>query len=138
LALVGCRSLVGCRDAEYNRGMSDAVTSWMEKYITAWKSNAPEDIRALFTPDAVYATSPHGSDPWRGQDKIVERWLAERDEPEDWTFEWSVLGVDGDLAFVQGHTNYLGDRPSYDNLWIIRLAPDGRASAFTEWYMARK
>ncbi len=49
-----------------------------------------------------------------------------------------LLGADGGLAFVQGFTHYLGDRPSYDNLWVIRLEPDGRASEFTEWFMERK
>ena len=67
-----------------------------------------------------------------------DRWLEARDEPEDWTFEWSVLGADGQVAFVQGFTRYLGDRPSYDNLWVIRLAPDGRCSSFTEWWMETK
>lgn len=118
--------------------MSDAVRSWMEKYIAAWTTNEPEDIRALFTEDAVYATRPHDEDPWRGREQIVDRWLEARDEPGDWTFDWSVLGADGGLAFVQGFTHYLGDRPSYDNLWVIRLEPDGRASEFTEWFMVRK
>jgi hypothetical protein len=124
--------------AGYNGGMSDAVRSWMEKYIAAWTTNEPEDIRALFTEDAVYETRPHDKDARRGADQIVDRWLADKDEPEDWTFEWSLLGTDGALAFVQGFTDYQGDQPSYDNLWIIRLAPDGRASAFTEWFMERK
>ena len=56
----------------------------------------------------------------------------------DWRFEWSLLGSDGDLAFVQGRTTYLDDRPSYENLWVVRLDADGRASGFTEWFMERK
>jgi hypothetical protein len=129
---------------EYNGGMSDAARSWMEKYIAAWTTNDPEDIRALFTEEAVYATRPHDADAWRGRDQIVDRWLEARDEPGDWTFDWTLLGADGGLgadsglAFVQGFTHYLGDRPSYDNLWVIRLEPDGRASEFTEWFMERK
>jgi hypothetical protein len=123
---------------EYNGGMSDAVRSWVEKYIAAWTTNDPEDIRALFTEEAVYATRPHDADAWRGREQVVDRWLEARDEPGGWTFDWSVLGADGGLVFVQGFTNYLGDRPSYDNLWVIRLEPDGRASEFTEWFMERK
>ena len=67
----------------------------------------------------------------------MERWIAGQDEPGDWTFEWKLLGVDGGRAFVQGRTDYRGDSRSYDNLWIIQLAGDGRATAFTEWYMPR-
>ncbi|MGY4542395.1 hypothetical protein ACVWY0_002319 [Arthrobacter sp. UYNi723] len=123
---------------EYNGGMSDEVRSWMEKYLAAWTSNNPEDIRALFTEEAVYATRPHDADAWRGREQIVDRWLEAQDDPGNWTFDWSVLGTDGGLAFVQGFTDYLGDSPSYDNLWVIRLEPDGRASEFTEWFMERK
>ncbi|GAA1258104.1 nuclear transport factor 2 family protein [Arthrobacter pascens] len=118
--------------------MTDAIRQWMEKYIAAWETNAPDDIRALFAEDAVYATRPYDPDAWRGREQIVDRWIASADEPEDWRFEWSVLGSDGDLAFVQGRTTYLDDRPSYENLWVVRLAPDGRATAFTEWFMERK
>ena len=59
--------------------------------------------------------------------------LAARDPDEIAT----ILGVDGGRAFVQGRTDYRGDSRSYDNLWIIQLAGDGRATAFTEWYMPR-
>lgn len=118
--------------------MTDAVRQWIENYVRAWASNKPEDIGALFTEQAVYATRPDDPDPWRGREQIVERWLAGRDEPGDWTFEWTQLGSDGGRAFVQGVTVYAGDRPTYDNLWVIDLAGDGRASAFTEWFMARR
>lgn len=130
--------LVGGSPPGYNGQMTDPIRQWMEKYIAAWTTNEPDDIRALFTEDAVYATRPYDPDAWRGRDQIVDKWIASADEPEDWRFEWSVLGTDGDLTFVQGRTTYLNDRPSYENLWVIRLGPDGRASAFTEWFMERK
>ena len=113
------------------------VQGWMEKYQAAWTSNRPEDIRALFTEDARYETRPGDPDPWLGQDGIVEGWLAARDEPADWTFSWELLGADGDTAFVQGVTIYSGDRPAYDNLWVIRFDGAGRAVSFTEWFMER-
>jgi ketosteroid isomerase-like protein len=118
--------------------MTDAIRQWMDKYIAAWTTNDPEDIAALFTEEAVYATRPYDPDPWRGRAEIVERWIGSADQPGDWRFEWSLLGSDGDLAFVQGRTTYLDDRPSYENLWVIRLDSDGRASSFTEWFMERK
>ncbi|MDQ0823576.1 ketosteroid isomerase-like protein [Arthrobacter sp. V4I6] len=118
--------------------MRDAAIRWMQHYITAWNSNEPDDIRALFTEDAEYFTSPHEAEPWRGRERIVEGWVAARDEPGDWSFEWKLLGVDGGRAFVQGRTTYQRDHRSYDNLWVIQLTADGRASSFTEWYMPRK
>lgn len=113
----------------------DLVHPWMENYQAAWTSNADGDIRALFTPDALYETRPRDPDPWRGQDGIVDGWLAARDEAADWTFTWNLLGCDGDTAFVQGLTTYTGGRPTYDNLWVIRFDASGRARSFTEWFM---
>ncbi|MGW9413846.1 nuclear transport factor 2 family protein [Arthrobacter cupressi] len=114
------------------------VNAWMDKYIAAWTSNDPDDIRALFTEDAVYATRPDSDSPWRGHNEIVDGWTDAGDMPHAWAFEWTLLGQDGNLAFVQGLTTYFNGQPTYDNLWVIRFAPDGRASEFTEWYMARK
>jgi ketosteroid isomerase-like protein len=127
---------------EYNRSMSDDVTrdvltTWVENYRRAWESNDPDDIRALFTEDALYFTSPHEVPPWQGREQIVAGWLRDRDEPGTTTFEWHPVVVTEDTAVVQGRTVYVGDR-SYKNLWVIRLAPDGRASEFTEWYMEEK
>ncbi len=118
--------------------MRDNVARWIQHYITAWTSNAPEDIRALFTEDAQYFTRPDDPEPWSGREQIVDRWIARLDEPGDWTFEWNLLGVDGGRAFVQGRTEYCGDSPSYNNLWVIQLTGDGRATAFTEWFMPRQ
>ncbi len=48
-----------------------------------------------------------------------------------------MLAVAGDLGFVRGWTTYPGqDPPAYSNLWMIRLTPEGRASEFTEWWIA--
>ncbi len=113
------------------------VSAWMEKYQAAWTSNRPEDIRVLFTEDARYETRPHDPEAWQGVDGIVDGWLAARDEPGDWTFTWELLGADGNTAFIQAVTTYSGDRPTYDNLWVLRLDASGRASAFTEWFMER-
>lgn len=49
--------------------MSD-VNSWMDQYERAWTSNDPEDIRALFTEDAVYNDRPHTAKPWNGHRKL--------------------------------------------------------------------
>jgi ketosteroid isomerase-like protein len=112
---------------------STAVTAWITDYQRAWDSNAPDDIRALFTDDAEYRTAPH--DPPRvGIDAIVAGWIEDQDQPGDHAFTWSEAGIDGDVAFVEGVTTYDGGRV-YSNLWVIRFADDGRATSFTEWYM---
>jgi uncharacterized protein (TIGR02246 family) len=119
----------------------DELTAWVEGYERAWRSNDRDDISSLFTDDARYLASP-GSDAVVGRDAIVEWWLAHADGPDDATFSYEVIGVDGRRGFVQGVTTYRAsaDQPerTYDNLWVIDLADDGRASSYTEWYHRRR
>lgn len=114
----------------------DVVTKWMTAYRVAWESNAEADIRSLFTPDAVYLTEPYAQ-PWVGQDAIVAGWLEEADEPGTTEFEWSLVAIDGDIAVVRAVTPYR-EHATYHNVWVVRFAGDGRASEFTEWWMAEK
>jgi catechol 2,3-dioxygenase-like lactoylglutathione lyase family enzyme len=116
--------------------MRAAVHTWVDGYRAAWESNDPAQIRALFTEDATYLTSPDDADAWHGADDIVEGWLQIKDEAGTTTFEWEIAGISGDVAFVRGVSGYADD--TYDNLWVVRLAPDGRAREFTEWYVARQ
>jgi uncharacterized protein (TIGR02246 family) len=108
------------------------VQHWMEAYQRAWSSNAPSDIAALFTEDAVYFTAPF-REPWRGHDEIVAGWLEHRDEPGSFQFRWQPVAVSGDLAVVQGETRYADE--TYSNLWLLSLGADGRCQSFTEWWM---
>jgi hypothetical protein len=120
--------------------MRDAATTWVDAYVRAWRSNNPEEIGALFTDDARYAASPAAISAV-GRDAIVAWWLENADGPDDATFSFEIVGIDGARAFVQGVTVYRAndDRPerTYDNLWVLDLTDDGRASAFTEWYIRR-
>lgn len=114
------------------------AAQWVEGYRRAWLSNDPDDIRGLFTDDATYAYQPIGQ-PVTGIEAIVASWLESADQPGDCTFEYEVLSYTSGLAFVQAATDYSAvGRPVYDNLWVIRFAPDGRATSFTEWYMERR
>ncbi|TXK19803.1 nuclear transport factor 2 family protein [Homoserinibacter sp. GY 40078] len=111
----------------------DEVARWMAGYRTAWESNEPDEIRALFTPDAEYRYEPFG-EPVVGVEAIVASWLESADKPGETEFSWELAGIDGDTAFIDGRTDYPEDR-RYANLWVIVFAPDGRARSFTEWYM---
>jgi hypothetical protein len=111
------------------------VAAWVTAYRTAWGSNLDEDIRALFTDDGEYLGGPSDT-PIVGADAIVASWISQAEKPDDTTFEWQVIGVDGDTGFVQGTVDYV-DGKLYDNLWVIRFADDGRARSFTEWWMKR-
>src|SRR5690606_23669833 len=112
---------------------------WFRRYRLAWESNEVDDIRALFTEDAVYRRFPDDPDPFVGLDAVVAGWLDHADEPGDTDFEWRLLALDGEVAIAECVTHYYDDPPvTYDNLFVVRLGADGRATEFTDWWIERK
>jgi ketosteroid isomerase-like protein len=108
---------------------------WVNAYRGAWATNDPDDIRALFTEDAVYNGRPNDPDAWRGHDAIVAGWLEHRDKAGNWQFDYDIVAVTDNTVFIQGVTRYT-DGSDYDNLWVVNL-DNHRATEFTEWFMAR-
>jgi ketosteroid isomerase-like protein len=111
------------------------LQDWIDRYAAAWRSNDAQSVGDLFAENAVYYTHPF-RDPWRGRDEIVRNWTSEPDAPDAWEARYEALAVNGDIGVVNGWTKYReGDE--YANAYVIRFAPDGRATEFTEWFMKR-
>jgi ketosteroid isomerase-like protein len=117
--------------------MTDTLSSWIDGYLRAWETNDPNDIRALFTGDAEYRDRPY-SRPWIGHEAIVEGWLEARDEPGDATFDWKAVVSTPELGVAEATTVYPRSGDTFSNLWLVRFAPDGRATSFTEWWMEQE
>ena len=69
----------------------------------------------------------------------MKGWLEHQDPPGTTTFEWKRVAKEGSTAVVTAVTGY-PDGPkkgTYDNVWIIELADDGRAKSFTDFCVAR-
>jgi hypothetical protein len=115
----------------------DALQTWLDAYVAAWRSYDPAAIGALFTEDASYAYHPWdaGDQVVSGRDAIVANWLEERDEPGSWAAAYRPGLIDGDRATAVGMTRYT-DGKVFDNLWELRF-DRGRCAEFTEWYMRR-
>jgi SnoaL-like domain len=130
----------GCGLGQVSRILSPVTEAdfhaWVKRYMVAWGSNDPDEIGGLFTDHAEYYTAPFRA-PWQGREAIVAGWLEHKDELGDYDFRHQMIAVAGDLGFVRGWTRYLAGeyKGSFSNLWMIRLAPDGRATSFTEWWM---
>lgn len=116
----------------------EAAADWFRRYRVAWESDDVDDIRGLFTEDAVYRGFPDDPEPFVGLDAIVAGWLENRDEPGETDFKWELLAVDGEVAIARCVTTYHDDPPvTYDNLFVIRLGADGRATEYTDWWIKR-
>ena len=113
------------------------VERWLEDYVKAWKSNNAQDIARLFMEDALYSTGPF-DEPWIGQQAIIDGWVGIGDQPGDWSFEYEVVAVDGDLGVMTGTTVYKGSVGTFSNVWLIWLAPDGRCKEFMEWFVRKR
>ncbi len=119
-----------------------AIDRWLEAYQVAWRTDAPEDIAALFAPDARYFTAPFRT-PKAGVDEIVAWWVGQENSIIPWRFTCDVFAREGDRCVVRGVTGYPegfepGDAAeTYDNIWLVTLDAEGRATEFIEYWMLR-
>jgi ketosteroid isomerase-like protein len=117
-----------------------AAQGWLDRYVRAWESNDAEEIDALFTEDATYSYGPFREDV-KGRDAIVASWFEDPDAPGSWSAEYHPIVVEGDTAIANGRSRYFepdgSPRAEYDNIFLIRLADDGRCAEFREWFVER-
>lgn len=112
----------------------DAVARWIDAYESVWREGRSHDLGRLFTEDASYRASPSAA-PLRGLEAIRRWWDVETDPSDGWRMTVEVLAVDGDVAVARLDVRYSAPAERrYLDLWILRFAPDGRCSAFEEWY----
>jgi ketosteroid isomerase-like protein len=117
----------------------DNAKTFVERYLVAWNSNQPEDIAAAFTEDIVYKGYPTDPNPAVGLEQLVKKWQSWADEPGSWSFEYGVFVQDERAAVIRAVITY-SDGPKagvYDNVWLLRFAPDGRVAEFTDYWVQR-
>lgn len=113
----------------------DRIEEWLGRYRTAWKTDDPAVIASLFTDDVRYYSTPYRS-PRKGREEVVDWWTKHGDSKVSWTFDHEVLAQEGDLFVVRGLTHY--PEKTYHNIWLVTLAPDGRAREFIEYWMEER
>jgi ketosteroid isomerase-like protein len=110
------------------------VSRWLAGYEAAWRAPDTAGLADLFTGGATYLKSPYER-PITGLDAIKRMWEEEREGPaEVFALVTDILAVEGPTAVVRAEVRY-GHPPGreYRDLWVIRLAGDGRCAWFEEW-----
>ncbi|CUR54567.1 conserved hypothetical protein [metagenome] len=127
----------------------EAAQDWLDRYVRAWMTYAPEEIAALFADDITYRYHPY-DEPIVGRDAVVASWLGEgssddastRDDPGTYDAAYAPVAVDGDVVVATGTSRYR-DAPggpvvrAYENCFVMRFDDDGRCREFTEYYLQR-
>lgn len=122
----------------------DEVQRWLDGYISAWSSNDPGEIGALFGEDAVYSYRPWENEnvTVRGRDAIVASWLENPDDPGSWEAQYEPYAVEGEKAVAVGWSRYepSDDHPErkYHNVYLLRFDDDGRCVSFHEFFFLEK
>ena len=120
-----------------DRMTRDDVRRWLQGYERAWRTPGTGTLADLFSDDVTYVASPW-AEPVEGLPALAEFWESERDGHDE-TFEISteVVAVDGDTAVVRVQVDYeKSDAGTWRDLWVLRLATDGRCHHFEEWPFA--
>lgn len=108
------------------------VRKWVTRYVKAWTTGARKDIEALFTEDAESYEWPYET-AWVGRREIVDGWQTRAPWQEGgWTFDWSLLVINGDTFAVKG-TGVYAELGTFDNLWVVTLDGSGRCTTFRMW-----
>ncbi len=125
------------------------LQAWLDRYVEAWKTYDPEQIRPLFATDATYRYHPYDPDDEvvRGIEAIVKDWIepdgnaSSRDEPNTYDAHYEAYAVDGDRAVATGWSRYWTDgsrsklERTYYTVFLLRFDDEGRCVEFTEYFM---
>ena len=118
----------------------ESLQMWLDKYVEAWRTYAPEKIGDLFSEDALYFYSPFDEqNPLRGREAIVTDWLAEPNPAGSWEAHYVPVAVEGNVGVAQGRTRYFKPdgavERQFDNIFVMHFDDAGRCERFTEWFM---
>jgi hypothetical protein len=117
----------------------DGFQRWLDGYVSAWKSYDRDEIRALFSDNAIYRYSPDATDSLWGRDAIADDWLANKDGDGTYDAKYHPLAIDGDVFVGNGVTKYFNgggtQRDEYYNVYVCRFNDAGECTEFTEYWM---
>jgi hypothetical protein len=112
----------------------ELLSSWIERYVRAWRTPGTEVLAGLFAADATYRPAPFDN-ALRGLREIAVFWEQEREGPdEQFELVWEPVAHERSTGVVRVEVHYAGPPPGiYRDLWIVTLDDSLRCSAFEEW-----
>jgi ketosteroid isomerase-like protein len=127
----------------------ESAQTWLDSYISAWKSYDRAEIAALFADDVVYRYHPN-DDPTLGVEAVVASWIGDsaapgastRDALDTYDATYTPVAINGDVVVATGSTTYreTPDGPVtqvFDNCFVMRFDDQGRCADFVEYYTRR-
>ena len=111
------------------------VHEWVERYGRAWVEADRDGVLALFTPDAVYRSSPF-REPHVGHDGIAAYWESATSTQREVDVRIGRPFVDGDRVAVEWWATMLddGEEITLPGCLLLRFAEDGRCADLREYW----
>ena len=111
--------------------------AWLERYFSAWASNDPDQVAALFSEDAEYSWGPFRESAHRRED-IVRTWVA-GGAPPDLRYRYEPIAVEGDRGVAHWSVTFRGDHglTELDGILVCTFDVTGRCTLHREWYDQR-
>lgn len=117
-------------------------TEWIEQYAEAWRAKDHDALLKLFTPDAVYHSSPTAA-PHHGAEQIAAYWKQATHSQSDLDLVFGVPLTQGHRTAVEWWATLRDPewKPGADNDWvtlpgclIVRFDESGLCDELWEYY----
>lgn len=112
---------------------------WLHRYFSAWASNDPNDVAALFADDAEYSWGPF-REPALGREAIVRAWV-DGGAPPGLRTSFEPVAVAGDRGVAHWTASFRspdGGTTELDGILVIDLDESGRCTLHREWFDRRE
>lgn len=118
------------------------LNDWLRDYFLAWQSNDADDVRRLFSEDAVYYYGPF-REPAVGRETIVANWVADPQGQQDVQFEYEPLAINNDIGIAHWQVSFAthsapGRRTEVDGILVLRFNEQMACTEHREWFSARE
>lgn len=112
--------------------------SWLGRYFAAVESNDPDEVEALFAPNAEYSWGPFRESA-HGRGAIIREWV-DGGVPPELRCTYEALAVEGRRGVAHWSMAFRGESGGLvelDGILVCDFDADGRCTLHREWYDRR-